>query len=608
MSNHIFKLDECTANKIAAGEVVDRPASVIKELVENSIDAKSKNIIIEIKDGGKSYIRVSDDGSGIYQDDIEIAFERHATSKIQNIDDLSTISSLGFRGEALASIASVSKVEMITKHLSSTIGTQTKIHGGRIVEKKEVGSSTGTTMIVEDLFYNTPARLEFMKSVQSESTVISEMVSKLALSNPSISFQFINNGTIIFTTSCSKNALNNIVSIYGKELAQSLVQIHEVNPSFSLEGYVSKPSYTRGNRQLQIYFVNGRYVKSKVLYDAINEVYKTLIPSNKFPVCFLYVTINPNDLDVNIHPTKMEIRIKEEELLKREIVNKIKDTLFQINIIPDFFEKKNSLRSTNIFEKPLSKSESPENQSHIVPNEQLIFEDNSIYITDNKILSESNQKKIIDTKNQYQNIDYTDKTDNNDNLRVNFSNMNLIGQAFQTYIIGQDNNKLYLIDQHAAHERVIFEELLASYRQNSVVSQKLISPIVIELSYTQFENSRIVLNDFNRIGFETEIFGNNSFLLRSVPVLLGKPRAKELFLDIIDNLSLLSTKNEFVVEKIIMQACKSAIKAMDSLNSIEMKELLRKLSTLDNPYTCPHGRPTIICLTKSEIERRFKRT
>ena len=611
MKNRINRLDETTANKIAAGEVVDRPLSVVKELIENSIDAGSKSIVIEIKDGGKSYIRVSDDGSGIISQDVEIAFERHATSKIQFIEDLNTIKSLGFRGEALASIASVSRVEMITYNESSDLGTQLRVEGGSFSEKKEVACPIGTTLIITDLFYNTPARLKFMKSNQVEGAAIGDMVSKLALSHPNISFRFINNGSVIFSTSGSGKMLSSIVNIFGKDLAQNLQYFMGSCESFSWEGYISKPLLTRGNRQQQIFFVNGRYVKSKILNDALDEAYKTLILSNRYPICFIHLYIDPQSLDVNIHPTKTEIRIKDEEMIKNDLVGALKDILLNKGEIPGFFSDISKDNKRYLNELPLTKletkpqQESNEYEPHKDDSEQIIMEDHPRYLKNNSIViqgtSMDNGKEIFEPST------ITPLKDSEEEDNAFIFNMRLLGQAFQTYIIGQDDQSLYLIDQHAAHERILFEELLFNYKHASVLSQNLLTPMVIELSYSEFEHAKSQIALFQKLGFDVEEFGLNSFILRAVPMVFGQPDGKQLFMEIIDGITS-SNSYEIRVEKVILQACKAAIKAKDRLDEVEMRELTYRLSKLENPYTCPHGRPIIISLTKNEIERRFKRT
>ena len=609
MNNRINRLDELTANKIAAGEVVDRPVSVVKELIENSIDAHSKNIIVEIRDGGKSYIRVSDDGCGIVSHDVEIAFERHATSKIQVLEDLNTIRSLGFRGEALASIASVSKIEMITCHESSSIGTHLRVANGNLFEKKEVGCPIGTTLIITDLFYNTPARLKFMKSKQVESAAIGDMVNKLALSHPNISFRFINNGSVIFSTPGSGEMVNGIVNIFGKDIAQNLQYFKGTYDIFSCDGYISKPLLTRGNRQQQIFFVNRRYVKSKVLNDALDEAYNMLVLSNRYPICFINLNIDPEYLDVNIHPTKTEIRIKDEEIIKNNLVIAIKDNLLNKGNIPGVFSDTSKVKTKYINEITSSgleinpKQKTNDYDQNINDYKQIVMEEHVKYFRNNNLTNEEMTDPIKDT------YVHTTTDDLKDEEESSIFDMKLLGQAFQTYIIGQDNNSIYLIDQHAAHERILFEELLCSYRNASVLSQNLITPMVIELSYSEFENTKIQINLFRKLGFDVEEFGINSFIIRAVPMVFGKPDGEQLFMKIVDAISSSKSNSyEMRIEKVILQACKAAIKAKDKLDEVEMRELTNRLSKLENPYTCPHGRPIIVSLTKNELERRFRRT
>ncbi|WP_165916145.1 DNA mismatch repair endonuclease MutL [Marinisporobacter balticus] len=673
MIKRIHKLEKFIANKIAAGEVVDRPASVVKELVENAIDAKSSKIIVEIKEGGKTYIRITDNGVGIHESDVEIAFERHATSKIRNVSDLDSILSLGFRGEALASIASVSILELITKTRSSDAATYLELHGGVVRERKEVGSPSGTSFVVKNLFYNVPVRLQFMKSNVTETSYISDLISKFALAYPDMSFRFISNGTIIFSTSGSSSVITNIANIYGKEMARNMIYVSKIREGMALQAYISKPTLSRGNKQLQVFFVNGRYVKNKIISEAIEEAYKTLVTINKFPICFIYLNIPPNHIDVNIHPTKTEIRFNNASAIKELIVTTLKNKLLEENLVPNVnFEKQKKvvegyqeriidlpaftnneqqmgqmICATKEIEKadPLDKKDKTIKKEHI---QNLVLENKSTYVANNKIIHDSTkplfkkaentikdideavnkqvktkeekmmndaivtkEEKIINqaiNKNEEKTTQTTNTTKYNNKNREMIMNIKILGQIFNTYLIGQDGENMYLIDQHAAHERILYDTLLKNYKTQIAVSQKLLVPIVVELSFGEFEIVKKHIDLFIHLGFEIEEFGMNAFILRSVPIVFGKPEVKRFFIEIVDGLQKeVHNSYDLKVEKIISMSCKQAIKANDRLEQIEIDALMKQLAELENPFTCPHGRPIIVSMTKYEIEKKFKR-
>ncbi|MCT4618741.1 MAG: DNA mismatch repair endonuclease MutL [Marinisporobacter sp.] len=697
MSKKIYKLEKFIANKIAAGEVVDRPSSVVKELVENAIDAKASKIIIEIKDGGKSYIRITDNGVGIHEEDMEIAFERHATSKIKNVEDLDSILSLGFRGEALASIASVSQVELISKTREEPSGTYLELHGGQIIEHKDIGCPNGTTFVIKNLFYNVPARLQFMKSNATETSYISDLISKYALAYPDISFRFINKGTIVFTTSGSSSIVNNIASIYGKEMAKNMLYLaNKKSDTFSIQSYISKPTTTRGNKQLQVFFVNGRYVKNKMISEAIEEAYRTLITINRFPICFIYLTVPPDQLDVNIHPTKTEVRFNKGLNIKEFVKDTLKERLLRENLIPSVgFErpkKKEDGHQERIIDLPRFKKMGERNEIKPLKKEDkmiapidvvkvenkknvkdLVFEDKSTYHVNNKneknheevyLKKEESSKKQKKDKNIKKNI-YSDiQTENQEINRKVITNpvvnhqkiddeiitnqeihkekiddkkinnikeskpisskvlekkknnenadkilgIRILGQIFNTYLIGQDGQSMYLIDQHAAHERIMYDKLMENYQKQSPVSQKLLAPILVELSFSEFKIVKKNMDMFTQLGFEIEEFGINALILRAVPVLFGKPEAKKFFIEIVDHLQKdIQSSYDMKIEKIISMSCKQAIKANDQLDPLEIDQLMKQLSELENPFTCPHGRPVIVAMSKYEIEKKFKR-
>lgn len=599
-------LDDNTINKIAAGEVIERPSSIVKELIENSIDANARNITIEIKDGGKNYIRITDDGDGIYKDDIQLAFLRHSTSKISKSEDLLKVHSLGFRGEALASISSISMVELISKTIDEETGIMVEIHGGILQQESEVGSPKGTTIIVRNIFYNTPVRKKFLKSDSAESANITNIINKLALSNTDISFNYIKDNKNMIKTPGNGDLKSTIFSIYGKEHTESLISINYSSDLFSINGYISKPLFNRGNRNYELFFVNGRYVNSKLLSKAIEEAYKTLITINRYPVVYLYIKVDPKNIDVNVHPSKVEIRFNDDLKLIPKVTDIVKNILFEFNLVPNItLENKNKQKTEEIidilddkpknteinknnYNKPLLKKE-----YEVEDIEQINFVKEDKIETLDKSSVRENKKSIQD----------------NDSSRV-FPELNIIGRVFNTYIIGEDSisNTMYMIDQHAAHERIMYEKFRLQYEKESVVIQPLIVPRTINLSHYDYE---LILNNielFNELGFDIEDFGRNSISIRGVPMLFGLPDNNNLFMDILDNLNEnISNKYDLRAEKIIKMSCTNAIKAGDSMGHIEIKSLMNDLKKCENPFTCPHGRPITIKITKYEIEKMFKR-
>lgn len=609
MANKINILDDNTINKIAAGEVIERPSSIVKELIENSIDANSKNITIEIKEGGKNYIRITDDGDGIYKDDIQLAFLRHSTSKINNSDDLMTIHSLGFRGEALASIASVSMVELITKTNDTNIGNMIEIHGGVLKEEAEVGAPDGTTVIIRNIFYNTPVRRKFLKSISAETANISNIINKLSLSNPHISFNYIKDNKSVLKTPGNNDIKSTIFSIYGKEHIESLIDINFKNKDFSLTGYISKPNFTRGNRNNELIFINGRYVSSISLSQAIEDAYSSLITVNRYPITYLYINIDPKNIDVNVHPSKIEVRFNNDLEIIAIIKNIIREKLLEKNLIPkiNFNKKKNEEKQENIID--------------------IIDDNTKENININNTLYKGKKEKNIDLVNENLNND-SDKFNNNytkekkdynkekheekqeQKVSKIFPDLNIVGRIFNTYIIGEDkiNNSMYMIDQHAAHERVMYEKFRTQFQKEEVVVQPLLVARTINLNHYDYELVKESMDLFTSLGFDISDFGHNSILLRGVPMLFGLPNDNDLFIDILDNLNNdLSNKYELRVEKIIKMACTNAIKAGDFLGDIEINNLISDLKKCNNPFTCPHGRPITIKITRYEIEKMFKR-
>jgi DNA mismatch repair protein MutL len=663
----IKQLDNSTINKIAAGEVIESPKSIVKELVENSIDAKADEIIIEIKNGGKKYIRISDNGTGIKKDEIEDAFKRHYTSKIDTADDLDTLHTLGFRGEALASIAAVAKVEIISRTAEDISGTKLVIEGGITVQHEDIGCPIGTTIIVTDLFYNVPARLKFLKSDTSESMAINETVVNLSLCTTNVSFKYMNNGGTVFKTPKSTNMLNVISSLYDKDMVRSLIDLNYEGECIKVTGYTTNLNYHRGNRKYQLLFVNKRFIKHKRANFFIEAAYHTLLPKGKYPACFIKIEIDTSLIDVNVHPAKTEIRIKDEE----KVLNELKNSLYK------------ALRSVNLVKEVRSETVVAKNSSSISKyNEKLLFyeeaSDNNAYTsTDNKgtyNVSETNETneaiekdriKVIDyngedsssfinrasnfIENSYK-TDYTNKIEfSNDKLdftelpnksgitknietleltdnlgitkisdkakdiddKITISQLKVIGMLFNTYILCESmlTNEFYMIDQHAAHERINYEMYLEQIENRSIILQELLIPEVINMSYEDYYLAISNREFFGKIGIPIESFGNNDILISSIPLIFVEMNIKDLFLTVLDSIKEVRKNSSLDVEmrKIIKNACVKSVKAGDNLHSMEIKRLIEDLSKAKNPYTCPHGRPTIIKMTRYEVERMFER-
>ncbi|WP_416197968.1 MAG: DNA mismatch repair protein MutL [Sporanaerobacter sp.] len=601
MSDKIKILDEETITKIAAGEIIERPASVVKELVENSIDASSQNIIVEIKGGGKDYIRVTDDGTGIDENQVELAFIRHSTSKISNIDDLNNIYSLGFRGEALASISMVSKVETITRTRNSTKGIRVFIDNGKIVDKQVIGCPIGTSMILRELFYNVPVRRKFLKQETAEANYVSDILYKLALGNPNISFKYIKDDKLILKTPGTNDIVSNIYSILGKEFIDNLLELNYKDSNLKIKGYISKNSFYRGNRRHQYIFVNKRWVKNYEITKTIEDCYKSMIPINKFPIFILFIDIDPSNIDVNIHPTKEEVKFVDQfrineliNILVRENIDKVV-TIPKVEIIP---LKMPNVQPINFLDKNYLEDDTDK------------FSNVNDEFKEMKIMSreESNQEYLAVQNDLCKNDLY--ECDSNLKLTQILNDVKIVGVLFNTYIILENtsNDNFYILDQHAAHERIMYEQYKKEYEDEKVVTQKLILPEVIDLTNDERELVKENKDLFYRLGFEIEEFGINSLAIRGVPLIFGVPKPKELFFDILDNIkSNIKSSYDVKLEKIMKIACTNAIKGGDRIANIEIEELLAQLVKTENPYTCPHGRPTIIDISRQELEKRFKR-
>lgn len=612
--SRIQLLDDLTIQKIAAGEVIERPSSIIKELIENSIDANARNIVVEINDGGKTYIRVTDDGEGIEEDEIELAFKRHSTSKLKVIDDLNNIFTLGFRGEALASVAAVSKVEVLTKTKDSSAGIHAFIEEGKLKSIDKVGTPKGTTMIVKDLFYNLPVRKKFLKSNLSEGNSVSDIVYKLALGNYNTSFKFIKDNKTVLKTSTNGIIKDNIYTILGRDISNGLIPVNFDHKGVRIVGFISNNNLYRSNRSHQYLYVNGRYIVNYAISSAIEQHYKSLIPLNRFPVFILYIEMNPAEMDVNIHPTKQEIKFATENNIIGIISNVVKDTLFPSLTIAKFELEKEEKKEDIKF---LYKDN--ENTNIVVrdySNVSLSNEDDKIFnnINVNNKVPVFNEISIKETMEQNFVIDYSNnediEIDNSHSIENSLAEITPLGIVFGTYILGENRvlNTLFFIDQHAAHERIMYEKYRKEFENESIHVQQLISPEIIDLTNSEFTLINDNLDFFKKMGFEIENFGSNSYAIRGVPFLFGNPNIRNLFLDILDSMDKnISSSYDTRLDKLMKLACISAIKSGDKMSNLEINALLKDLAKCENPYTCPHGRPTVIEITKKDIEKQFLR-
>ena len=604
-------LDNETINKIAAGEVIENPKSIVKELVENSIDAGADEITIEIKNGGKSFIRVTDNGKGIEKDQVENAFKRHCTSKISSSDDLNSLFTLGFRGEALASIAAVSKVEVITRTNDDIYGIKMTIEGGKIISKEDIGCPVGTTITVTDLFYNVPARKKFLKSDISESSNINEIVVSLALSKENISFKYINNNNVAYRTPKTNNLLNTISSLYEKDLYNSLLKIDYKSDIISITGYTTNLNYYRGNRKQQIVFVNGRVIKHRRMSYFIEEAYNTLLPKNKYPACFIKIEIAPALVDVNVHPAKTEVRFQNEEMVLNEIKNAVYSALHSKSIMKEV------------------KGETLLHDSKDINNLRIFDRSSGISVIlgglENKFTEETEETKniritevevsnkdiaVMEPLKPYDKFEFKQQTFiKAENDEDKLPELYVIGIVLDTYIICENPEKtcIFMIDQHAAHERINYEKFLNQYNSREILIQEIV-PEVINLSYDDYETAMSNIEIFEYLGISVENFGNNAILINNIPTIFKDSNLKDVFYAILDNLKDITKSNlDFVMEKIIKEACVKSVKSGDRLHMSEVRALLNDLRMTDNPYTCPHGRPVIIKMTRYEIEKMFER-
>lgn len=614
----IAPLSQETIDKIAAGEVVERPSSVVKELVENAIDANASAITVEIKEGGISMIRITDNGEGMEKDQVPLAFLRHSTSKIKSVEDLLTVSSLGFRGEALSSIAAVAQVELITKTVSGLTGTRYVIEGSKEISLEEIGAPEGTTFIVRNLFYNTPARRKFLKTPQTEGGYIHALTQRLALSHPEISFKLIINNQTKLHTSGNNNPKDAIYQIYGREIAASLLEINENNSLFSVTGYIGKPEVSRGNREFENYFINQRYIKSSLVAKSIEDAYKNFLMQHQYPFCVLYFTFQGEMLDVNVHPTKMELRFSQNEGIYQALYDCIRERLIN----------REHIRNVSLEEraKPEEKTEKPKERPPEPFEKQRLMQEKA-----SQIASSIRQDTPYEPKYEKPFQDFPKKErefspniqEKQDNQYIQEEILyegkflseyskklhKIIGQVFDTYWLVEFEGKLFIIDQHAAHEKVLYEKTLKNLKDKTFTSQAVSPPIVVSLDIREERALKEFEGQLNDFGFDIRHFGGREYAISGVPGNLFSLDAKQVLLEILDGAGELNKSEtpELVLEKIASMSCKAAVKGNNALSFEEAKTLIDELLELENPYFCPHGRPTIISMTKYELEKKFKR-
>ena len=642
-------LDEHTSNKIAAGEVVERPASVVKELVENSIDAGAKNITIEIEEGGIELIRVIDDGVGIYADDISKAFLPHATSKIVSVDDIYNINTLGFRGEALPSIASVSQVNFRSKTADANFGKEISISAGEVLSINDIGMNTGSIMEVRNLFFNVPARKKFLKTTSREGSLVNDIVTRIALSYPDISFKLFNNNKKVLLTYGDNNLASTIRTIYGKTIYEDIIEFSNHEDSYiRIYGYVGRESIARGSRNNQSIYVNNRYIKNKTVVAAVENAFKSFSTVNKFPFFVLFIDIPADNIDVNIHPTKAEIKFKDERMifkavfdtvhsaLKNDVFNSFATDQEQLNVdvniqspllieeqhISD--EKREQIdlletKSSLLKEPSINDIYSTVTMNDIKKEENIYNELKAATVAKNTIKNDVPIEPTVNyeetsysqsyTENSYEE-QYEPKEKVDEKVPVaKFADLRVIGQFNKTYILAEYLDCLYIIDQHAAHEKILFEKYRNDIEEKSTIIQPLLIPMVLELSIDDYECYIENKSLFEESGFIIDEFGDNTISLKEVPYFLGKLDSKKLFLDMIDNLKNMGSGKtvEVKINKIASMACRAAVKANDYLTEIEMKELIEQLRYIEDPFHCPHGRPIIIKMTNYELDKKFKR-
>lgn len=635
----ILKLDQNTINQIAAGEVIDRPSSVVKELLENSIDAGATAITVEIREGGISLIRITDNGCGIRGEEIPLAFQRHTTSKIQSAEDLLTVKSLGFRGEALSSIAAVAQVELISKTADSLTGFRYVIEGGEEKRLEEVGAPEGTTFLVHNLFYHTPARKKFLKSPATEGGYISDLMQRMALSHPEISLRLIVNNQTKLHTAGNHNLKDIIYGIYGREITRELVLVSRELFCGRIEGYVGKPAVSKGNRSWENYFINGRYIKSHIIGKALEDAFHGIMMQHKYPFCVLHLKIDPAYIDVNVHPSKMEIRFQQGEQLYQEVTEAVSAVLKSEEMIPSFSvgaeEKKKASAAAPRGAEPFEKRRMQEEKKTELQKESCAQSNAKVrdsgqppaYVRkQDDAPTQRDEPPRSDEKRQREHVRETpsyalehtpvptevkqQELFEEKLLQKHFSDeYQIIGQLFRTYWLIQYQDTFLIVDQHAAHEKVLFEKLRKVFRESAVVTQQMNPPFVFTLSASE----ELLLKEYGTFlknaGFEIEPFGGSEYAVYAMPMELYRIDSRKLLREIIDGLSQMrgSREADAVYEQIAACSCKGAIKGNQQISRKEMEVLLEQLMGLENPYTCPHGRPVIIKMTRYELDKKFKR-
>ena len=638
----IALLSQETIDKIAAGEVIERPSSVVKELVENAIDAGSSAVTVEIKEGGISFIRISDNGCGIEREQIPLAFLRHSTSKIKSVEDLFTVTSLGFRGEALSSIAAVSQVELITKTNGDFTGSRYLIEGSKEVSLEEIGAPDGTTFIVRNLFYNTPARKKFLKSAQTEGTYIHELMQRMILSHPDVAFKFIMNNQVKLQSSGNGNIKDIIYHLYGRDITKALLPIAHESELFKVSGFIGKPMISRGNRGYELYFVNGRFIRSQILSKAIEDAFKPFLMQHQYPFTVLYFEIDSSLLDVNVHPTKMELRFSNQQELYREVQSILSASLVHRDIIPEVpvdTPKKNEMEAPKI-EKVMPE---PFEQKRLEEIRKAVRKDSPYEVKypdrqperretwhaqsqpEHKppVKEQLHASEVTGTEKELAKEAYVLREEETNGAKPEGSyeqgsffkeeemaKQKIIGQLFDTYWLVEYNDRLFIVDQHAAHEKVMYEKLKKQFEKKEFTSQAISPPIVITLSMRETEILERFKEQFTKLGFEIEHFGGAEYSICGVPGNLYRLNTRDVLIEMLDELTDGISERataDVILDKIASMSCKAAVKGSQRLSLPEMEQLMKDLMKLDNPYNCPHGRPTIIAMSKYEIEKKFKR-
>ena len=610
--NEIIELPAELAEKIAAGEVVNRPLSVVKELLENSLDAGAASITIEINNGGKSLIRVTDDGAGIPERQLETAFKRHATSKLRGVEDLGALRTLGFRGEALTSIAAVSRMELISKTRDEKTGAVIRLEGGAVLEKKPAGTADGVTAIVRDLFFNMPARLKFLKSDRAECALITDMASRMALAYPSVRFRFINNGVALFSTPGRGSLMANILTVYGGGIGEGLLPVEASSGGFSVSGYVSHPSKSRSSRRSQVFFINGRAVASRAMERAVAEGYRETLFEGRYPVAVLFLNAPPDRIDVNIHPAKSEVRLDDEDAVTEFVASAIRDAILVKSAIA-------SVPANAGFAAARPSAPAPDSLSLTegagaeagggqgVPAKDAERPEYTEQLDITNLLSRMRQESEAGV---YGNMVMEAPEETPQASKpFEIGAMEPLVTLFSAYITAADSDSFYFIDQHAAHERILYEQLMRQYRDREKLSQLLLAPLVVETPFYGGGDPRACLDMLASMGYEAEEFGPKALNVRAIPSFMSISEAEDFMRCVIDEApEAVKTGSAAEVEKVVSSACKKAVKANDHLEKAEIRALLAGLERCENPYYCPHGRPVFIRMRKRDIERLFKRT